>query len=622
MAKPLPIKDRFIVQTIKATVKNIIDGIIELVTNSDDGYRRLEGDGKSANGDIEISINRKKGGTCEKLIVKDYAGGMSQEKLEKAIEFGGETSGFEEGKSVRGFFGRGLKETILSLGEGQIKTINQGKTCSTKVWLENNRKPQYDDELLKMVEETEEPEGTEIFISITNEKIKIPEIDNFKEQLSKHLSLRDINSNKSRKVILIFDDLKRKAKTRSRITFSYPQGTKIIDEKEITLQSFGDKIKLSIYESPEQLDFSQNNPFGLAGILIKTKGAILDNQYNQSQYSRDTAALYFFGEAICEGLETRLRNNETEIIDLNRGGLEWRHEYCQVLCSTIDKELEPLILQKRKTLEKKPEKEVKEATNKMLRKLCNLLNELAKNELLDDTENSPEPPPDISDLTIIPTIANVQIEKPRVLLVMAPTEVVQKEGKEIHIKSDNEYIHPLASIKNLEKSSKYPETLWQTYFKVAGYREKEEAIVTITLGKKITTAKIKVAPPKEVGERKPRKGGFITDIKPDDYSLKTGENQRVFYESESGIIWINIKFPSIANYIKSGFEGIEKPESKILLSELVGDAFCRRLAAEGLDKGKYLKIPGSEIESYNTAYNDLQKKYLYRIQEIILSWKF
>ncbi|MBU2504014.1 MAG: ATP-binding protein [Nanoarchaeota archaeon] len=618
MAKPLPVKtQRILRQMIDAMLKgNIINGIVELVTNSDDSYRRLEADGKSVNGVIEIYLNRKKGGTCEKLKVKDYAGGMSQSELEKAIEFGGETSGFEEGKSVRGFFGRGLKETMLSLGEGQIKTINQGKSCSTKVWLENNKEFQYDDELLEIVEDTDKPDGTDVYINITNEKIKIPELDNFKEQLSKHLFLRDINSNKSRKVILTFDDLKRNAKSTVSITFSYPRGNRI-KEVGITLRPFEDKVKLSIYESSELLDFLPNNPFGLAGILIKTKGAILDNQYNQSKYSRDPAAMYFFGEAICEGLETRLRNNETEIINLNRGGLEWRHEYCQVLSNAIDRELEPFILQKRKTLEKKPEKEVKEATNKMLRKLCSLLNELAKKEL-DDTESPPEPPPDIRDLTIIPAIANVQIEKPRVLLVMAPTEVVTKEGKEIHIKSDNVNIHPLASVKNLEKSFKYPETLLSTYFKVAGYKENAEGIITVKLGNKTATAKLKVAPPKEVGERKPRKGGFISGF---DINEIDNPTQRVEYDN--GIIRIFIKFPSVAKFIKSGLEGIEEPESKILMAELVGEAFCRTVARQKIEVEGYIPTgPTSAIDEFNYRVNELQKKHLHRIQEIILNWKF
>lgn len=96
----------------------------------------------------------------------------------------------------------------------------------------------------------------------------------------------------------------------------------------------------------------------------------------------------------------------------------------------------------------------------------------------------------------------------------------------------------------------------------------------------------------------------------------------MFYENETGIIWINIKFPSIGKFIKSGFEGVETPEGKVLIAELVGEAFCKRLAFEGMERSKYLKIPGAEIESFNTAMYELQKKYLYRIQEIIFAWKF
>jgi len=419
MARDLPVNNRLIVQMSKSTVKNLVDGIVELITNSDDSYRRLEEIGEKVSGQIEIFVNRKKGGICEKLVVKDFAQGMSKEELEKAIEFAGETSGFNLGKSVRGLFGRGLKETIISLGEGQIKTVNNGKVSKTSMWVDKKSKnAKYDDELLNNILDTDEQNGTEITINITNDKIKIPEYENFKDQLTKHLALRDISNNKQRTVRLLFEDIKRKSKNESIIKFSYPSGEKIKDQ-EIRLRGFRDKIKLRIFESSVPLDFQRNIPFGFAGILIKTNGAILDNQYNQSKFSNELSALYFFGEAICEGLAERLRNGETEIIDTNRGGLEWRHEYCQSLSEAIDNVLEPIIITKRKTLEKAPKKEVKETTNKMLRRLCNLLNELAKKEL-DDTETIIPPPPDIKDLTIIPCIANIQIEKPRILSIYAP----------------------------------------------------------------------------------------------------------------------------------------------------------------------------------------------------------
>jgi hypothetical protein len=622
MTKDLQINPRIVEQLSKATVKNLVDGIVELVTNCDDSYKRLEDEGQEVSGEIKVCVNRKKGGICERLIVKDFAAAMTKEQLEKAIEFAGVTSGFEEGRSVRGLFGRGLKETIIALGDGEIKTIKNGKECKTRLWFDKKlKKPQYDDELLENIKDTQEKNGTEITINITNEKIKIPEYENFKEQLSKHYALRDINGSKHRNISLSFDDLRRRSKFDTKITFSHPEGKKIREE-EIKIHSYGDKVKVVIYESPTSLDSPRNNPFGLAGILIKTKGAILDNQL--FRFDNDPSGLYFFGETICEGLEERLRKGETEIIDLNRNGLEWRHEYCHALARVIEKVLEPYVLEKRKSLEKKPEKEVKEQTNKMLKKLCSLLNELAKQELEDLPPIIPEPGLDIVNLVIKPEVANIQKDKPHTFSVYAPDEIVNLEGQEVHIKSDSIDIQPLASTVKLEKHPKYPEKLWYRYFKVVGKQEDAQGTLTVNLGKETAQARIKVAPPKErkKGEITTRKGGFISGIEPDNDSLKTGENQRVFYENETGIIWINIKFPSIEKFIKSGFEGVETPEGKVLIAELVGEAFCKRLAFEGMERSKYLKIPGAEIESFNTAMYELQKKYLYRIQEIIFAWKF
>lgn len=60
----------------------------------------------------------------------------------------------------------------------------------------------------------------------------------------------------------------------------------------------------------------------------------------------------------------------------------------------------------------------------------------------------------------------------------------------------------------------------------------------------------------------------------------------------------------------------------MLLAELVGEAFCRQLARQKIELGDKLLIPGSEIESYNTTINELQKKYLHKIQDLVFAWKF
>ncbi len=615
MAKELPIDSRIVEQMSKATIKNLIDGIVELVTNSDDSYRRLEGKGQNVSGKIEIHVIRQKGGICKKLIVKDFAEGMSREELENAITFAGET---KLGASIRGLFGRGLKETIMALGEGEVKTIKEGKYSATRLWYDQKiHRPQYDDEILSKTCYTSEPSGTCINIKITNEKIKITTYENFKDQLIKHFALRDINSSPNRKVILIFEELKNKIKHIVDLKFLKPEGKKVFEDKK-NLPGFGDGVKIVIYESTEPLESPRNNPFGLAGILIKTGGCILDNQL--FKFDNDPAGFYFFGEAICPNLEKRLRKGEKEILDPNRNGLEWRHDYSKALAKVIEGALEPLILEKRKVIESPPKKELKSSTKKMLKKLCNLLNELAQQEL-DEFPDFPVAPENcnISTLTIKPANANIPINIPRTFTIYAPTEIVKQEGRQARITSDNYYIRPLSSMVKLEKHKKCPERLWYRYFKVVGITEEEEGIVSVNLGNEKALTKVKVAPFKKrkKGKITGEKRGFISNIVPDEL---LDPSQRVVYRD--GIIKIYTKFPSVSKFIKSSFDKIETAEGRLLMSELVGEAFCKELARHGIENGRYIKVAGAEIDSFNTVINELQKKYLHKIQEIIFAWKF
>jgi len=616
MAKELPIDSRIVEQMSKATIKNLIDGIVELVTNSDDSYRRLEGMGQNISGKIEIHVIRQKGGICKNLIVTDFAEGMSREELEDAIVFAGET---KLGASIRGLFGRGLKETIMALGEGEIKTIKEGKYSTTKLWFDQKlHKPQYDDEILSKSCETNNPSGTFIDIKITNEKIKITTYENFKDQLIKHFALRDINSSPNRKIILFFkEESKNNLKYTKELKFFRQIGKKVFEDKR-NIPGFGDEVKITIYESSEPLDSPRNNPYGLAGILIKTGGCILDNQL--FKFDNDPAGFYFFGEAICPNLEKRLRKGEKEILDPNRNGLEWRHEYSKALAKVIEGALEPLILEKRKTIESTPKKELKSATKKMLKKLCNLLNEMAQQEL-DEFPDFPVEPENINVLTLMikPSNANIPINVPRTFTIYAPAEIVKREGKQARITSDNYYIRPLSSIVKLEKHKKYPERLWYRYFKVVGIAEEVEGTVTVNLGNEKASTKTKVAPFKKrkkgkiAGERR----GFISNIVPDELP---DPSQRVVYRN--GIIKVYTRFPSVSKFIKSSFDKIETAEARLLLSELVGEAFCKELAMQGMENGRYIKVGGAEIDSFNATVNELQKKYLHKIQEIIFAWKF
>jgi hypothetical protein len=615
--KEIPISPRLIPQLSKVTVKSVIDALVELITNSDDSYRRLEEKGGKISGKIEVMVIYEKGGKCE-IEVKDYAEGMTREQLENALVFAGETSGFQEGKSVRGFFGRGLKEAIIALGEGTIRTIKNGKEYKTKVWYdEKEKKALYDDFMLGKSQDTNESNGTTVTISVKNPKIKCPTYKTFWPMLTNHFALRDINSSPYREVALTFLEEKRgskpPAKYERKIEFILPPARKVL-EKEVIIPTFIDKVKLTIYESFEPLEPPINDPCARAGILIKTRGAILDNRL--FGFESEPAARYFFGEAICEGLEQQIRGEEG-IVDPNRGGLEWRHEYCKMLEECIKNEIAPLISKKKKELEVSPHREVSKETKRLLGKICQKLNEIASEELEDEETEGIEKVAEIEieNLTIKPEKANVQRDIPRTFAIYAPLWLINKEGTEVRINCDNPSVELSANTLQLMSYPKFPEKLYYATFKIVAKAEDAKAVIEASLGKESARAIIQVAPPgikrgkKLKGSRKVFVESIVLDHTPN-------PSQRAMYDK--GIIRIFVNFPSVKKFIGSGFEGIDRPEGKILMAEVVGEAIFRLIVMKNIENGRYPLIAGGEIDAFLRYFNDLQKKWLHLIYETII----
>jgi len=606
------------------TIRSVVDAVVELVTNSDDSYRRLEEEDSETRGEIHLSVYRLKGGRCRELKAWDFAQGMTRDGLEKALEFAGETSGFEKGRSVRGLFGRGLKEAIISLGEGEIYTIQGDKLSATRIWWDaHKRKAQYSpiQEMPPTDSQREEigietDSGTLVRIKVTNEKISVPDHKTLKPQIEDHYALRDINSSPHREMWLHFDSYKRDYHE-SPITYEYPAAELVLD-KEFRLPGYRDTINVRIYESETPFRSPRNNPFAQAGLLIKTEGAILDNQL--FRYQNDPAAFYFYGEVLCKGLADRIREGDWGIIDPNRAGLEWRHQFCDTLQSTVEKVLEPFVHRKKKELEKGPRKEIPASTKKMLRSLCNLLNRLANSEL--EELEVPIEPSDIYDLIIKPELANLQVDKPRTLSIYAPEDLVDSvKTSRVHVESDNPNVQILTRQVALAQHPRYP-NLYYAPFGVIGRILGEEACLRARLAENEALAFVKVGPQKKKRKGKrvsARRGGFIRDIVPDE---EANPLQRVVYERDTGLVKIYVEFPVVAKYLGSGLDGAETESGRTMLAELVGEAFCRAVAWQRIESGNPTPIRDQEIYTFNSVVNELQQKYLHRIHDIIMRWKF
>jgi len=627
-AQILPIHPRLAVQMGRGTIRSLVDAIVELVTNCDDSYKRLEAKGLKVNGNITIRIERLKGNKCRKLEVIDLAEGMDKENLREALIFASESSGFQEGKSVRGFFGRGLKEAILALGKGEIYTVKNNGLSRAILWRERN-KPMFRPPKQSHTPSQEQRKeigllkgnGTVVKIEVTNDKINCPLLKTLHPQIRNHYALRDINSANNRKIKLEIQSLgMRSLKESIKVSYIAPKGKERFN-RVVKLPKYEDKIKITVYESEQELESPYHNPCARAGLLIKTDGAILDNQL--FRYQAERAGRFFFGEIVWPDLARRLRAEES-LLDLNRGGIEWQQEICLILQNEVERILETFVEEKKKQLAK-PSGPPSAKIGRLNKTMCSLLNKLAR-EHLSELPPGPEPGENIEDLTIKPAYANLPINIIRTLSVYAPLTILSKGtwGGKVKVESNNApHIIVLNPNVALTPHRKYP-LLCYGYFRVVGKTDSEEAIITCILQNHMATAHVRVAPQKQRPERpdepKGGRGRYFREIKAD-----TSQNpeQRVRYEEKPRTIWICVNFPGVKRHFKNNLD-LKRDESKLMYAELIGEAFCKFAARYDIDKGNIPVMSDSRdavIEAYIKAMNNSQKKCLHLIHDAVLKHK-
>jgi Histidine kinase-, DNA gyrase B-, and HSP90-like ATPase len=100
-------------------------GIAEYISNSDDSYRRLK---RFNNQIIEVEIHSRRGRKIDKLIVRDFAEGMSYSDLQdKFFQYFESASGRDKGQPVSGRFGTGGKAyAIMNFRHCWITSVKDG----------------------------------------------------------------------------------------------------------------------------------------------------------------------------------------------------------------------------------------------------------------------------------------------------------------------------------------------------------------------------------------------------------------------------------------------------------------------------------------------------------------
>ena len=331
--RPLVVAERALLQLASSVVRgDPIKSLIELITNSDDSYRRMGLKNDPSYGRIIVSLDRAGNG----FTVLDFAEGMNGESMDDCVgTYGSEASGVKDGHSVRGFYGRGLKEAILGLGFGDIKSIKNGyiyecylKEDGTYVRIKQRRAGPLDYLDLGI------PcgkNGTRVHVSILNIK-RLPPWTWMSYALSHHYCLRDIMQSTQRRVILS------NGERNEILRYEPPTGKLILSKRRIPIPEFEATVDLNVYMADGPL--SQEGYTRNGGLIIRSRNAIHESTLFKFDYNPYASRI--FGEARCDFIDELMSRGELVVND-KRDGLDHHHAFTKLLRKVVENELQPII---------------------------------------------------------------------------------------------------------------------------------------------------------------------------------------------------------------------------------------------------------------------------------------
>lgn len=596
----IQIDSRVPLQQARQAIKYLVDASVELVTNSDDSYRRMEID---SGGGISLTLHRLKQGKWSYFKVSDNAEGIDLGRLREALIYGRSASGFEEGRAVRGLWGRGLKETILAIGSGTLETVNNGNYSKVEVWWDDTQRTA--NWRLAEYTTTADPNGTTITVTPSQDcTITAPLAKTFLDQVANHYSLRDIwDRREGRLRVEGFPGGGLTARVLP-IQFRQPEGEQVLLKRLNT--PVGDAV-IRVWESPTPLPYNRAEPFSRAGFVIKSENSSLDNTLLGLE--ADELARHFWGEVVCDGLAEHIRRGDEGLLTTTRQGLDWRHKSLRDLQSTLREEVKPLIEDIRRRMSSGTSSSIPEQLKKSL---TDLLNKLASDELDGDGSRDSSGRAKIDSLTIRPSKGMAPPGKYKTFSVYFPTSLATEDPTIVTLEYefDGEVVVDASSV-ILDQHPGDPSLLYGM-FRLTGKRNGDESYITASTETDMIHDDIALFVVGESESRSPSTptGGIVREIEYDDAS---DPQQRVQFSD--GVIRIFQHFPGVSQYLP---HAVDTTEGKAVLSELVLEAFCRQVARARLDRGDIVYVPGAEIDAFNAEVNRLMKKSMLLVHNLTL----
>ncbi len=611
-------KRAFEILANQAIGNDLLKGLIELVTNSDDSYARLAQTNASKDGRIEIEIDRRPRKNQTLVRIVDYAEGMDHSQMEQCVGGYGEDTG---GNAGRGIFGMGLKDTINAFGDGVITSFKDDQKFQCELTdfenlnIEEPRKISRSDK----ANFRNSARGTDVQVLVTNPNVRIPLVDTLRQNLQTHVCLRSIMTDKDRRVTL--RDVRHG--TVDELRYEVPDGVVLVQDLVLELPSFPDlKPTLTVLEATGGA-LTQAGSYRTGGILITTRRSC--HEATLFGFDEDPDAANLFGELRCDAIYDLQAGGE-QIVDKNRNGLRKDHPITRELYEAGKKFVEQ-TLSKKKDEAKRKQKALEDAeTAQRFRSAVKSLNDIAKNELqMGGAGTGGGPSSTRRDMNLPKEGFEFMPDEYRVLLaernnlklrILVDGSTGISVGDPVETSCDNPHIKLLNEVPTVPTLLSNDPPISVVVIQIEGTQANAQGFVTAKCGNRVAVAVVEVVSSREQIEHPPR-GGLFKEIK---YKEQREIPQRAWFDRKEGTIWINTAGPSVDLYFGGEGEGQEQPANQTLVAELVTELACREITRLK-DSQKTLDIPpGIErTEAFFQYVDKLKAEYAPDLHRALVS---
>lgn len=621
ISRKLQYADRVALQQADQAIrKDVLRALVEIITNSNDSYSRLEDKGVQVSGEIIIDVWRKHKNSV--IRVRDFAEGMDDMHMDRVVgTYGEATSGLKEDLHVRGMWGRGLKDAIFGLGYGYVNSIHDDMLYRSSLLLKDGvptfelDEPIPADEELRAKHGIPEGNGTVIEIVLSREDVKMPRFENLRNYLQRHFELRTIMADQARLIIL--RNLAGADRVKDEYVLSYkpPKGEMVLDER-FEIEGFPASARLQLLRSNIQLSTrGEEGDYADAGLLVISGGTVI--ALTMLKFENDPYASFFYGSLECDYLHDLLKNDEP-VLTATRDGINWSLPFARALKQTVEERIEPLVQVERVSAIQDEQMRLDKQLRRKLDRTIRQLNVIASSELSErrtSSDGKPEPPP--SGLEFAPVRIYVQTGQQASLTLKAHLSGKLHDGATVFVVSDNPEVDVLTPKVQIHASKDHPE-IGIAKIQVEGKQVGNEGVVTAYSGDQKAQAVVQVRSRKEdVDDAPSRKHhGLFNDIRFDD---RMDPRQRVYLDRVNSTIVVATAAPSVKRYLDGKHRLDTSPQGQVLLAELITEAVCREIARQGVESGRFLAPEGSEADAIQSHFIRLQNRYAHLIHDVIVT---